>query len=81
MISIIDEVIEPLTQAAIWGAGGYLASKAGSQKAKSAIKQKEQNKQHAKQAVIGATAGGAGAFGASGISKLVRKTKEAITDD
>ena len=77
MISILKEVIEPMTQGAIWGTAGYLASKAGADKPASSFAAQKAKKKHLIQAGIGAAAGTSGALGAAGISKLFKKAKEA----
>ena len=81
MISIVMELIDPVTQGAIWGTAAYLGSKAGEEdKPKSLTQQRLKRKKHLIQAGIGAGAGASGAIGASGIAQGLKKAKEAVTD-
>ena len=75
---VMKEIIDPLTQAAIWGGASYLASKAGSNKAKSTITQKKQNVRNLKQGLIGAGAGALGSIGVSGLKKGYEALKSSV---
>lgn len=82
MISIVTELIDPASQAAIWGTAAYLGSKAGQDtRPKGIAERKQATKKHLVQGTIGAGAGFSGAYGAAGLAKGLKSAKKAITGD
>ncbi len=69
MTSVINDILDPLSQAAIWGAAGYLTG-GSSKKSLSPTEKLEQRRKRLTQGAIGATAGLAGAIAPTITSKI-----------